>query len=382
MKIKRRAGFTMVEMVVVFMVMSVFIGVSVPPIQAYYENTGYKDVQNRAETVFYAAQQTVTSMTLSSQIEPFFQGVKTVAFPVDDVLFPHLGLTDDSASETRYYAIRYNKSDLTNPTTEGQLVLDLLQNLIAEKDIFNASITIEVDSHTYTIQTVFYSLENVTFNYGSGSGINLVNRTNETLKQLKLGMAEANVSFKVLALETNVLQEPFIASDIELVNPVSGVVDGDDEGDDDEWWEDDPTEEEDPPGDGGDPWVITDPTITPQNPYSIYLKLDDVVHVRSLKIHWWSPTASNSTIYKYKLFYRQQNNGSWKEVKNTDKKMSYFQDSGVSLQSLSKKTMELRVDILTNNNPNYKYGVYEFTVYTQEQSNKAIIAPITVSFAK
>lgn len=378
MKIKKRSGFTMVEMLVVFVVMSIFVGVSVPPMQAYYENTSYKDVQNRAETVFYAAQQTLTSMSLSSQIEPFFQRVKTEALPVDDVLYPYLGLTVDSIQDNRYYAIRYNRSDLSNASVEGQLVLELLQNLISETDIFNASITIEVDSHTYTIQTVFYSLEDVAFIYGSGSGISLVDRTDETLKQLKLGMAETNVSFKVLALETNVLQEPFIASDIEVVNPESGVVD---DGSDDDWWEDDPTEEDDPPGDGGDPWVITDPTITPQNPFSVYLKLQDVVHVRSLKIHWWSPNGNSSTIYRYKLYYRQQNNGSWKEVKNTDKKMSYFQESGVSLQSLSKQTMELRVDILTNNNPDYKYGVYEFTVYTQEQSNKVIIAPITVSFA-
>lgn len=375
MKIKRRAGFTMVEMVVVFMVMSVFIGVSVPPIQAYYENTGYKDVQNRAETVFYAAQQTVTSMTLSSQIEPFFQGVKTVAFPVDDVLFPHLGLTDDSASETRYYAIRYNKSDLTNPTTEGQLVLDLLQNLIAEKDMFNASITIEVDSHTYTIQTVFYSLENVTFNYGSGSGINLVNRTNETLKQLKLGMAEANVSFKVLALETNVLQEPFIASDIELVNPVSGVVDGDDEGDDDEWWEDDPTDEEDPPGDGGDSGVIMDPSKS----YSVYITLSQEEKIRSLRIHWLSPSENDKTIVKYELWYEK--NGSWKKKTNTKNKI---EDEG-NLVTLQKNlnlnnTMKLRIDI-----PKQKaqYCIYEITVYTQESNgpNKWIIAPITVTIS-
>jgi len=392
MKNNRRSGFTMVELLVVFMVMTVLTGVSVPPIQAYYQNTSYKDVQNRAETVFYAAQQTITSMALSSQIEPFFQRVRDLELKsnVDNVLFEYLELTDDSAQDNRYYAILYNRSDLSNPSEEGQLVLDLLQNLITEKDLLNASIAIEVDSHTRTIQTVFYSLEDTTFTYGLGVGEGILltskNRSDETLKQLNLGMAEASVSVKVLALKTDILQEPFIATDINLVNPESSFVDdgnddGDDDGDDDEWWEDDPTEEDDPPGDGGDPWVITDPTITPQNPFFVYLKLQDFVHVRSLKIHWWSPSGSTSTIYKYKLYYRQQSNGSWKEVKNTDKKMSYFQESGVSLQSLSKKTMELRVDILTNNNPNYKYGVYEFTVYTQEQSDKTIIAPIVVTFA-
>ncbi|MPM79308.1 hypothetical protein SDC9_126341 [bioreactor metagenome] len=222
---------------------------------------------------------------------------------------------------------------------------------------------------------MFYSLESVTFNYGSGSGINLVNRTNETLKQLKLGMAEANVSFKVLALETNVLQEPFIASDIELVNPVSGVVDGDDEGDDDEWWEDDPTEEEDPPGDGGDSGVIMDPSKS----YSVYITLSQEEKIRSLRIHWLSPSENDKTIVKYELWYEK--NGSWKKKTNTKNKI---EDEG-NLVTLQKNlnlnnTVKLRIDI-----PKQKaqYCIYEITVYTQESNgpNKWIIAPITVTIS-
>lgn len=374
MKIKRRSGFTMVEILVVFMVMTVLTGVSVPPIQAYYQNTSYKDVQNRAETVFYAAQQTVTSMALSSQIEQFFHRVETDAFPVDDILFPYFGLEDDSALSNRYYAMRYKRSDLSNPnaSNEGKLVLELLQNLVTEKDIFNASITIEVDSHTRTIQTVFYSLEDTTFTYvlGVGEGILLTseNRSDERLKQLNLGMAEANVSVKVLALETNVLQEPFIASDIDLVNPPSGFVDdgNDDDGDDD------------PPGDGGDPWVITDPTFPFTNPFNINLKLSKLTHVESLRINWMSSIDSKPITYTYRIWYYHQGNGTWKSYTNTNKTLSNTGDLELKTNG-QKWTTELRIEILSNGNTDSKSGIFEFTVYTKVRS-EVFSVPITVTF--
>ena len=107
MKLHKRSGFTMVELLVVFMIMSILYGAGVPSIQAYYQRSGFQDVQNRAETVFYAAQHTVTSMTSSAQMDLFIKKVQNFALPIDSVLFPYLGISDDSTQRTRYYAIRF-----------------------------------------------------------------------------------------------------------------------------------------------------------------------------------------------------------------------------------------------------------------------------------
>ena len=287
MKLHKRSGFTMVELLVVFMIMSILYGAGVPSIQAYYQRSGFQDVQNRAETVFYAAQHTVTSMTSSAQMDLFIKKVQNFALPIDSVLFPYLGISDDSTQRTRYYAIRFKKSEMDAPSLEGQMVLDLLDNLLNEANLFNASIAIEIDLYTNTIQTVFYSLADSEFDYGSGSGILLTNRDPEVLQQKQLGMAEADLSVKVLSLGTEISQEPFrvpeIVGDVSWTNPETNVG----------WWEDDHLNL------SGTAWVVTDPTITPTNPIPVQLTLAGKTLIKSFRINWWSPINGPVITYQF-----------------------------------------------------------------------------------
>jgi|GEM_PF-5652254 len=362
MKLNKRSGFTLVELLVVFMIMSILYGAGVPSIQAYYQRSGFQDVQNRAETIFYATQHTVTSMTSSAQMDLFIKRVQNFALPIDDVLFPYLGINDDSAQRTRYYAIRFKKSDLTNPSLEGQMVLDLLDNLLRETNLFNASIAIEIDLYTYTIQTVFYSLSDSEFDYATGSGILLTNRDPEVLKQMNLGMAEADLSIKVLSLGTEVSQEPFrvpeIVGDVSWKNPETG------EG----WWEDDHLNL------SGTAWVVTDPTITPTNPIPVQLTLAGKTLIKSFRINWWSPINGPPITYQYYLWYRQQNTLDWMMIPHL------YISSGNTLHDIVYTTMELRIDILTNDSPDFKYGIYEWELYDNKSGTGDVIPIVEVTF--
>jgi hypothetical protein len=342
--------------------MSILIGAGVPSIQAYYQSSGYQDVQNRAETIFYAAQHTVTSMTSSTQMDLFIKKLQNFALPIDNVLFPHLGIVDDSIQQTRYYAIRFQKSDLNSPSVEGQMVIDLLDNLVSESSVWNASIAIEIDLYTYTIQTVFYSLADSDFNYGLGSGISLLDRSEETLRQIKLGMAKADLSVKVLSLGTEVSQEPFrvpeIVGDVSWTNPETG------EG----WWEDDHMNLV------GTAWVVTDPTITPTNPIPVQLTLSGATLIKSFRINWWSPINGPVITYQYYLWYRQQNSTDWMMIPRL------YISSGNTYHEIVYTTMELRIDILTNDSPDFKYGIYEWELYDNKNGTGDVIPIIEVTF--
>ncbi len=183
-------GFTLVELVVVMIILSILAALTTFGINAWQDFAFYRSVNSTAEVMFVDAQNELTSLSVGGGLKNIedritqavamgdagagelnYTGLTSVngtGYPSLDVIFPErVGKTDDpnKYSEQIYY-IRADKGDykkyLANPSdpslSEGaKLVFEILSPTVKDTEVLNGAICIEFTALDGQVFGVSYS---------------------------------------------------------------------------------------------------------------------------------------------------------------------------------------------------------------------------------
>ncbi len=209
---KMNKGFTLVEMLVVLILMTILLGVAAMGIIAVQDQASQISADNNAETVFITAQKKITQLNASGQLEEKVKLIKgsdgkyptSILVPVYRTDWPfsypnnfitkslHNQFSDaDSAmlltsaeiwGDYNYHNIvvlrsktgdydKYLNGDTLDPATV--LLFELIEDGISERDVLNCAIALEFAPEDGQVFSAFFSQQADSYDYlsgGSGSG--------------------------------------------------------------------------------------------------------------------------------------------------------------------------------------------------------------------
>ena len=166
-KIKnRKKGFTLVELMVVLIIMSIIAAIAIPSFINYWRNAEFRKNESNAKTVYLAAESKLTYYRSSGQWDRFKEQVKkqgkSANFFKDDASTTF----DETRLNGRIYAITLD-SDASKAEQEKNPVMQLLGDYLTEGDFLKGSIGIEIDVETGEVYSAFYGTKCKGLNYKS-----------------------------------------------------------------------------------------------------------------------------------------------------------------------------------------------------------------------
>lgn len=160
-KTRNQKGFTLVELVVVLVILAILAALAGAGLIAYTRLARFEHNESNARTVFQAAQIALTRKDTSGDMDDFLtqlteNGTRNGHFTADGLQAQYGADAEDKAKElnSRIVALYYDKS--APDTAASQLVYGLIGPYLYDESIFNASITLEIDSLTGQIYSAFY----------------------------------------------------------------------------------------------------------------------------------------------------------------------------------------------------------------------------------
>ena len=200
------SGFTLVELVVSFVLILMIAAMSVVGVLAYQDYADYKRQSSYAQTLFLAAQREITAYSVRGQMG----GLEEAAvYPLDmDAVITPAGvraseskkgsnirqgtvyyLTGNKEAYTSYLNGEYeNKTDMTSVCY--RTLYELFDEYLYDKSILNAAIALEYNPEQGQVYSVFYSDKCGEFTYTeeNKSGIvNILNRQEDYRSEYMIG---------------------------------------------------------------------------------------------------------------------------------------------------------------------------------------------------
>ena len=160
-KMRGRKGFTLVELMVVLVILAILATLAGAGLIAYTRLARFQHNESNARTVFQAAQIALTRKDTGGDMDDFLTqlpgtGTQNGHFTADGLQAQYGASAEEKAKElnSRIVALYYDKS--APDTAASQLVYGLIGPYLYDESIFNASITLEIDSLTGQIYSAFY----------------------------------------------------------------------------------------------------------------------------------------------------------------------------------------------------------------------------------
>lgn len=148
-----KKGFTLTELTVVLVILGIITAIAVPFALRYIKLAEFRKNEENAKTVYLAAESELTWYRTSGKWKEFQKEI------IDDE--KGKGVRNDTFSDAekkeRIYAISLNSDSAEQRSESEQLVRELLEDNIYEKDFLNAAITIEIDVETGHVYSAFYA---------------------------------------------------------------------------------------------------------------------------------------------------------------------------------------------------------------------------------
>lgn len=203
---KENKGFTLVELVVSFVIILMVAALSVVGVLAYQDYADYRRQNNYAETLFVAAQSKVTGYSVRGQLK----NLEAAAVkPLDMNMVTTPGGIRASESEngtnakqgTVYYLTgnreayaAYLNGEYKNKTDTVsvcyQTLYDLFDEYLFDKSVLNASIAVEFNPWQGQIYSVLYSDKCGGFTYteeNKNGIVNVLNRQEDYRSEYMIG---------------------------------------------------------------------------------------------------------------------------------------------------------------------------------------------------
>ena len=159
-----KKGFTLTELIVVLVIMGIIAAIAVPLFTNYGRNAEFRKIEENARTVYLSADSKLTYYRSSGQWDSFQKQIKKQAEKdqvksaenrtVEEAVFPP---DQENAVQLngRIYTLRLDKN-ASDADQKNNLLLQLIDDYIYDKDMLNASIAVEIDIESGEVYSAFY----------------------------------------------------------------------------------------------------------------------------------------------------------------------------------------------------------------------------------
>lgn len=167
---KRRGkdGFTLVELAVTLVILSILFAIAVPNLLGYIHLSQFRRNESCAKTMYLSAESALTYCRTGGEWESFCRRVKD-----EGVLNRSFDEADGEQKKLsgRIYGIRLDADEYASGelSGDGSLVDELLSQDTYDKSLLNAAICIEIDVESGHVYSVFYGTNCKGLYYGSNA---------------------------------------------------------------------------------------------------------------------------------------------------------------------------------------------------------------------
>ena len=220
-----KGGFTLVELVVTLVILSILFAIAVPSLLGYIHLSQFRKNESYAKTMYLSAESELTYLRTGGEWESFCSKVKK-----EGVLNQSFDESDEDRKKLvgRIYGIRLDAGEYAEGelSGDGALVGALLSQDTYDKSVLNAAICIEIDVESGQVYSVFYGTNCKGLYYGSNedskpadmSGswldIDYSKRDRDTRQEERLGYYSVQDAVNAVSLDATKLK----ITSINLVN--------------------------------------------------------------------------------------------------------------------------------------------------------------------
>lgn len=220
-----KGGFTLVELVVTLVILSILFAIAVPSLLGYIHLSQFRKNESYAKTMYLSAESELTYLRTGGEWESFCSKVKK-----EGVLNQSFDESDEDRKKLvgRIYGIRLDAGEYAEGelSDDGALVGALLSQDTYDKSVLNAAICIEIDVESGQVYSVFYGTNCKGLYYGSNedskpadmSGswldIDYSKRDRDTRRKERLGYYSVQDAVNTVSLDATKLK----ITSINLVN--------------------------------------------------------------------------------------------------------------------------------------------------------------------
>lgn len=220
-----KGGFTLVELVVALVILSILFAIAVPSLLGYIHLSQFRKNESYAKTMYLSAESELTYLRTGGEWESFCSKVKK-----EGVLNQSFDESDEDRKKLvgRIYGIRLDAGEYAEGelSGDGALVGALLSQDTYDKSVLNAAICIEIDVESGQVYSVFYGTNCKGLYYGSNedskpadmSGswldIDYSKRSRDTRREERLGYYSVQDAVNAVSLDATKLK----ITSINLVN--------------------------------------------------------------------------------------------------------------------------------------------------------------------
>lgn len=167
-KRRGKGGFTLVELAVTLVVLSILFAIAVPNLLGYIHLSQFRRNESCAKTMYLSAESALTYCRTGGEWESFCRRVKD-----EGVLNRSFDEADGEQKKLsgRIYGIRLDADEYASGelSGDGSLVDELLSQDTYDKSLLNAAICIEIDVESGHVYSVFYGTSCKGLYYGSNA---------------------------------------------------------------------------------------------------------------------------------------------------------------------------------------------------------------------
>lgn len=165
-------GFTLVEMAVTLVIISLVLAITFVGLRAWMRNAEFKKCNEYAHTIYTSASLELSALDLASDLDRFTERVKASGTPLQTSAQLGTGAPEDVYADGRMYAVTaeagaYEQYDTGGSVSaQAMLVYDLIDQYSYDKEVCDYTITIEYDTEGQSVYAVFISTKAESFVYG------------------------------------------------------------------------------------------------------------------------------------------------------------------------------------------------------------------------
>lgn len=220
-----KGGFTLVELVVTLVILSILFAIAVPSLLGYIHLSQFRKNESYAKTMYLSAESELTYLRTGGEWESFCSKVKK-----EGALNQSFDESDEDRKKLvgRIYGIRLDAGEYAEGelSGDGALVGALLSQDTYDESVLNAAICIEIDVESGQVYSVFYGTNCKGLYYGSNedskpadmSGswldIDYSKRGRDTRREERLGYYSVQDAVNAVSLDATKLK----ITSINLVN--------------------------------------------------------------------------------------------------------------------------------------------------------------------
>lgn len=212
-----KKGFTLTELIVVLVIMGIIAAIAVPLFTNYWRNAEFRKNEENARTVYLAAESKLTYYRSSGQWDSFQKQIKKQAEKdqeksdenrtVEEAVFPP---DQENAVQLngRIYTLRLYKN-ASDADQKNNLLLQLIDDYIYDKDMLNASIAVEIDIESGEVYSAFYGsrCKGLTYESEDKDGyLTMQKRDYDSRKKRLLGYYSTEDTVNVVSLKPTKLR--------------------------------------------------------------------------------------------------------------------------------------------------------------------------------